>query len=190
LTHTVLGGVGAWYSANDGSGQQFPDAPCFVPSPAGELAPHASAFAARTYGTDPISAEGYAQIGISFRSSPPACDGPLDASGMSGVRFLIRSAESTTIRLGVGTVATNPIDDGGSCLSDCYDSFMIDVQAGDGWTEYYVDFATLRQGGWSGVPVPWDSSTILNLTWQKELSGGVNACFDFWVDDVAFYRDP
>ena len=56
------------------------------------------------------------------------------------------------------------------------------------WNEYYVPFYSLQQRPW-GVQRPFDAATILNLIWEAVVDGHQAACFDFWLDDVALYRD-
>ena len=188
LTYPVFGAVGGWYTVNDSVGRQFPTSQCFQSSSAGQLAPQASAFAAHTYGSGFLF-DGYAQLGVGFRTSPPACDEPLDASSASGVRFRIRSAFPQTLRFTVGTVATTPPENGGTCVSDCYNGYISDMQMADGWNEYYVPFASLLQQPW-GERHSFDAATILTLIWQAADSrNGQGSCFDFWLDDVAFYKD-
>ena len=77
----------------------------------------------------------------------------------------------------------------GSCTSGCYDAHgdyvMLDVD----WQLFKLPFVRLVQEGW-GSSAAFDPSQILALEWSAKTPPGMPAsCFDFWIDDVAFYAD-
>ncbi len=180
VTLPVFGGRGVWYVANDGGGFQFPRA-C-----TGEDASHGITrmpfgLAMHTMG---MGIQGYAELGVSFRSSPPACDRPIDASLAKGIKFrAVAAGASQVVRVGVLTVATNPPEDGGDCTSDCYQAYEYSVFLPDGISENVVPFDLLVGGGGAaGVFDSVQASTILNIVFRGQLP-----CFDFFIDDVFFY---
>jgi hypothetical protein len=194
VSQFVLGGRGAWYTAADTStGLIFPSPSsslCFVSSlliptdPTGGRALHA-------YGT---ALSGYGQAGISLRTGAPTCDEAMDASTMTGVRFRARATPGSTtgtawMRVSIGTAATNPVADSGTCVGTCYDAFGSYVTLTEQWSEYFVPFANVKQQGW-GTPATFDPSKLLSIIWDPEadLLETQASCFDFWIDDVAFYQ--
>ncbi len=194
VSQFVLGGRGAWYTAAaSGAGFIFPSpssALCFVSSlliptdPTGGRALHA-------YASDLM---GFGQAGISLRTGAPTCDEAMDASAMTGVRFRGRATPGSTtgtalMRVSIGTTATNPVTDSGTCVGTCYDAFGSYVTLPEQWSEYFVPFANLKQQGW-GTPAAFDPSQLLGIIWdpQADLLGTQASCFDFWIDDVAFYQ--
>jgi hypothetical protein len=170
----VLGARGAWYVASEGLGSTFPTSGCApVTSPATEFVDHASNAAMHFYGSGGFT---YAQIGIGLRSGAPACDQPLYALGMTGIRFWAKGTSSLQhVRFMIGTPEVTPPEYGGTCQVGCYNYPKVSELFNDEWREYLVPFAAL------GVFTP----TILTLIWESEQSD----CFDFWLDDVAFYKD-
>jgi hypothetical protein len=172
-----------WFAVNDGSGQQFP-LPCAIRSPlAGERGTN-NAWAMHTYG---FSAAGFqwAMIGRHLRG-PLGCKAPIDARGFSGIRFWAKGPG--TIRVAVATVVTTALEHGGTCRALCYDNHQTNVELSRAWATYEVPFGELVQLGY-GTPVQLDPSQILDVTWGPVDSTGFGGqCFDFWIDDVAFYR--
>ena len=142
----------------------------------------------RTYGKGfAFAPGGYSQVGISAKAGP-SCDLPVNASGFSGIRF--SAIGSGFVRFFIGTVETNPTTDFGSCQAGCYDGHGLIVPLADSWRTFRVPFSELTQEGW-GTPVPFDPAHILALQWSAKPAPGTPlpvSCFDFWIDDVAFYR--
>jgi hypothetical protein len=188
----VLNGRGAWFVANDGSGQQFPS-PCVTPSliPGGR---GASGTAMHTYGSGFATlSTGFAVLGVALHSGAPDCAGPVDATGYDGVEFWVRG--SGFVRFVVATLATTPISNSGECQSGCYDSHGALVPLTQEWSRVRVPFVKLAQEGW-GTVAAFERSKILTLQWSPKTLGGPPpsntapaSCFDFWIDDVAFYVD-
>ncbi len=187
----VLNGRGTWFSAADPTGDFFP-APCFAASHPdvsaiyGQLALH-------VYGSS-FQPGGYADMGVFFSTSSPACDRPLDARGMMGIRFFARTSAGAAqgfglIRVSVQTTATNPVDAHGTCTGNCYDAHGSYAYLGEKWMEYRIPFPLMKQQGW-GTPAALDVSQIWALIWtaKADMTGTVATCFDYWIDDVGFYQ--
>jgi hypothetical protein len=181
LTEPVFGGRGIWYVANDGSGLQFPTA---CPNgPAYGIFPIPGGKAIHTYGRD-FTGSGlpdyvaYAQIGLSFHTSAPECELPLDASRAVGIKFRAKGSVGTQmIIVTLQTVATTPPEWNGTCTASCYQGFTTQVPVGPEFMEITIPFSYFVPG-----PYAFDPATLLNITWSGQLP-----CFDFWIDDVAFY---
>lgn len=182
LTPPFLGGRGAWIVANDGQGQQYPGS-CVLPSLLSF-----GAHAMHTYGKGfPAALGGYSLIGLSVKAGSD-CSQPIDASGFTGVSF--RARGTGWLRFFVGSVETNPPLDFGICSGGCYDAHGAYRALSDEWQLFKIPFCELRQEGW-GQPAPFFPSHILALSWSaKQQPGDATpvSCFDFWIDDVAFYR--
>jgi hypothetical protein len=186
-SNLVFGAKGAWYVANDCSGSQFP-LPCVFPSPTAGWATHAAGLSMRTYGSG-FQPGGYAQLGVAFRSNAPACDGGIDAALADGVIFWARSEGTFTVRFSISTAATTPVADGGTCSSQCSDAHGVYLTMGPEWRVHVVWFSDLRQEGWGAV-APFDPSTISNFIWDALNPAPPPtqaSCFDFTLDDVAFF---
>lgn len=193
VTGKVLDGRGAWFVANDGTGQQYPG-PCVLPSVVPEHRPgDSSSYGMHTFGIGfQTLPDGFATLGVGLRTGPGPnrCEGPLDASGYTGVEFWVLG--SGHVRFVVATVATTPTSNFGSCQSGCYDSHGALVSLTPEWSLVRLPFSVLTQEGW-GTPVPFDASQILTLQWSPKAQGAAPgswtpaSCFDFWIDDVSFY---
>ncbi len=189
LTPPFLNGRGAWFTANDGSGQQFPDPACAAALPSLVAGRSANGkYAMHTYGKGfTLSPGGYSLVGISAKAGE-GCSQPVDASAFSGVQFTARG--DGFVRFFMGTVETNPVADFGTCQAGCYDSHGFIVPLGPAWQTYRISFSQLVQEGW-GAPAPFDPAHILTLQWSAKPAPGAPppvTCFDFWIDDVSFYR--
>ena len=178
LTLPILGGRGVWFVSNDATGEQFP-APCVLPTMQGM----------HTFGRDFDPAPGgWAQVGISMRSGAPACDGSIDASTMDGVRF--RAQGSGLVRFMVTTSAVVPPDQGGTCLENCFNSHGVYVNLNPNGAEYFYLFDDLRQEPW-GTQANFEASEVRALVWNARSPQNPSdpvECFDFWIDDVAFFK--
>jgi hypothetical protein len=187
VSNIVFGVKGAWYVANDCSGSQFP-LPCVLPSPTAGWTNHAPGRSMRTYGSG-FAPASHAQLGVAFRSNAPACDGGVNAAEAEGVVFFARGEGTQLVHFSISTAATTPVEDGGTCSSDCWDAHGMNLTVGPEWRLYYVRFNDLRQEGW-GSSAPFDPSTIRNFIWSARNPAPPAAqasCFDFTLDDVAFF---
>jgi hypothetical protein len=193
-TQFVLNGRGHWYSAPGPLGKFFP-APCFVTSIIDPSLAVDSKVALHVYGAKFMTG-GQADVGVFFRANAPECDQPLDASSMTGIRFKARTGtlaptDRGMFRVSVQTVATNPTSAAGTCTTGCSDAHGAYYYAlPDQWLDYHVPFSRLIQQGW-GQPATFDPSKILALVWspKADTTGATAGCFDYWIDDVAFYQD-
>jgi hypothetical protein len=190
----VFGAKGGWYTVNNCTGGlQFP-LPCATPSPSNDGSPHASAFAMHTFG-EGFAPDGFAQVGLALRSNAPTCDGALDAGAADGVSFWAKGAPAPIayqpIRFAIGTVATNPTTDAGTCTTGCWNAHGSFITVGPDWHQYFVRFSELAQENW-GTMVPFDRHAILGFVWaarHQDMPQAQASCFDFWIDDVAFFHD-
>jgi hypothetical protein len=108
---------------------------------------------------------------------------PFNASGFDGLRF--RAKGPATITVKIGTVATVPPEFGGICENKCWDQHNMVVRIGEDWGTFYLPWNRLQQGGW-GTDARFEAERVIALNWTASLS---QLPADFWVDDVAFYRE-
>lgn len=111
---------------------------------------------------------------------------PYDASKYDGIIFMAKG--KCDVRLNLTTVPIVPTYYGGKCDDEnqqCFDAhgkeFFIDHQ--DEWKEYRMDFSEAKQNGW-GLKADFDPSLILALQFFFKPNGE----FDFWVDNISFYK--
>ena len=95
------------------------------------------------------------------------------------------------LRFFIGTTAINPPGDLGTCEVGCYDAHGLSVSLTEAWGLSRIPFRYLSQEGWGSI-APFDASQILSVMWSATIERGSivpSGCFDFWIDDVAFYRE-
>jgi len=63
------------------------------------------------------------------------------------------------------------------------DSFGMVTQLRGDWQRFMVPFAEMRQGGWGMRADQFDLTGLMALS-----IGFAQGSWDFWVDDIAFYR--
>jgi hypothetical protein len=181
---TTDGRAGAWYTYNDetAAGTQEPTMGSdFAMTPV-DPPRESSSYAARTVGSGFITWG--AGLGVEI-----ADGGAYDASGFTGIRFFAKAGPDGTknIRFGVSEITTLP--EGGLCdeaADTCYDHFGNDLTLTEDWQEFVLPFSGMAQAAW-GTPSPAgaiDATQLYALEFSTETSGA----FDFWIDDVAFYR--
>jgi hypothetical protein len=83
-----------------------------------------------------------------------------------------------------------PTDRGGSCTGDScwnvYGSRAIQGKLSGAWQQFKIPFSSLdRELG--GMTPPFDPSQLMEISFKHE---GNNDHFDFWVDEIQFYKDP
>jgi len=81
-----------------------------------------------------------------------------------------------------------PAADGGTevTTSDaCWDGWMSETSVPTAWTLVKIPFSALKQGGWGKVGAKFMPDQLYGLTFQMPS----HASFDFWIDDVAFYKN-
>ncbi|HVY26437.1 MAG TPA: hypothetical protein VHB79_07775 [Polyangiaceae bacterium] len=124
---------------------------------------------------------------------------PMDASMYTGVMFWARKGDTAgaapTLRLIVNDVSTHEL--GGVCdpkaapgsggeMSDaCWDGWMTERALPSTWTLVKVPFSVLKQGGFGKKGEKIQPDKLYGLTFQMPNM----ATFDFWIDDVAFYKE-
>jgi hypothetical protein len=183
----IGGRSGVWFSFNDGtSGVQVPPASQpLLPmpdGPGGALALHTVGSGFTSFGSG---------IGANLNQSG-ATVLPYNASAYKGIRFTYASSGFGSVHLAVGTSATTPPANGGTCnatTETCFDDFQISVpptsfmgsSATPTFVTLEVPWPDLAQQGF-GTPVPFDPSTVLQLKWLF----GSSAPFDFILADVSF----
>jgi hypothetical protein len=200
----IGGRNGGWFTFNDGSGLQ-------LPAPDTEIVPQvldASAdlvlhttgegFSPATLLPDGTFAFG-AGVGAILAVDEASGDAvPHDASGYAGIvfSFSISFPSSTPVQLSflVGTSATTPVENGGTCTEGCFDDFGVvgSIPVSPFSFSGVVPFEALTQGGF-GTPATFDPATILSLKWIiafPDVGQPASANrFDFQLDDVAFTLD-
>lgn len=183
-TLPVLGGQGDWFTVNDGSGQQFPF-PCALASAA-----ETGGRAMHTFGQGFVSAAGgYSLLGFRLNSNQNGCKKAVDASQYTGIEFLARG--QGVLRFFIGTTAVNPPGDLGTCEVGCYDAHGLSISLNESWGLYRIPFRYLSQEGW-GTIAPFDPAQLLSVMWSAKVERGSivpSSCFDFWIDQVALYRE-
>jgi hypothetical protein len=186
------GRVGAWYSYNDATttGTQVPPAlqPGFAMSaitpPRGT-----STFAANTTGSG-FTTWG---AGIGFDLNNGGGDSgagkqPYDASQYKGITFWAKAGPSGigNIRMNVQDAQTAP--DGGICSTTatkgCNDHRGTAVLLTKDWKQFTFTFDSLKQMGF-GMAYPTFQT---NKLYAIQFQAGAKVTFDFWLDDIAFYK--
>jgi len=169
---------GLWYVNNDGTGTQAPTPGAeadgtFIAAPG---SPQSPAFALHTSGASFERWGAFAGTRLNASQSQPCT---YDLSSYDGLRFYAKGRGS--VRVNVGTTATTPIVDGGSCAgSECSD-FGVSVALSRDWNEVDIRFGSLTQPSWA-TPEEFDPGSGLRVSFWSE-----SEAFDFWIDDVQFY---
>lgn len=124
---------------------------------------------------------------------------PIDASAYTGVMFWARKGDSAgaapTLRLIVNDVTTHELGgvcdpkaapgSGGMMSSACWDGWMTEKALPSNWTLVKVPFSVLKQGGFGMKGEAIKPDKLYGLTFQMPNM----AAFDFWIDDVSFYKE-
>ena len=174
---TGSGRIGVWYAFNDGLGEQWP-APTLpgVPISTSEIpgGRGGSTRAMHTYG------QGFAGwgvgVGLDFAFDGTSY-GSYDASAFDGIRFWARSDTVQKLRVRVSTRPTTIVDYGGTCPAKWCGPHSRDFDVGASWVELSLPFNDLPQADFL-------RDELTNLQFMPLVEP-----FDFWIDDVRFYRD-
>jgi uncharacterized membrane protein YgcG len=197
-----LGGRGGgWFTFNDGTGTQTP-APGTPVLP--EVLDTSANFLLHTTGSGfapqgPLPDGSFAfgaAVGTNLRFDPTTGQVlPYDGSKYAGINFTFSTKSGPNFPLQVSffvaTSATTPVDQGGTCISACFDDFGFVgfVPPGDFSFTGGFSWGQLTQQGF-GTPVTFDPATIITLKWQVAFPNfGQSASddsFDFRLDDVTF----
>jgi hypothetical protein len=125
---------------------------------------------------------------------------PYNASSYSGVgfTFVMKTPPNAPVILAfyVQTSATIPIEQGGTCVFNCYDGFGVAGQVPydpNGFTlSVVIPWEVMHQTGY-GTPAVFDPTTFMSVNWLvsfadngQPLSSNV---FDLQIDDIAFAPD-
>jgi hypothetical protein len=179
------GRVGVWYAFNDKTGEQWP-APTApgVPIPT-SLIPGgrgASTRALHTYGKG-FSGWG-AGVGLDLAFDGVSY-GTYDASEFDGIRFWARSDTPQRLQVRIGTRSTKVAEYGGTCPREPCSPHAREFDVGVNWVELSLPFNDIAQLGAHSVEADFlrDELTHLQFIPQRLQP------FDFWIDDVRFYRD-
>jgi hypothetical protein len=180
------GRYGVWYAFNDGTGTQWP-----APSSPGipiedeelESKREASARAMHTYGSG-FSSWG-AGIGLDF-----AFDGATysthAAGHYDGIVFYARSSAPLEIDVRISSQQTALAQYGGTCEREPCAPHSRRFAVEQEWGAYRVTFNDIPRGFSSVHPADFMRGALLNLQFMP---ADAVSPFDFWIDDVAFYRD-
>lgn len=178
-----------WWSAYNDSADGGNTAQVPPPDPTGitPFAPTASGadFAACTSGTHGSLVD-YPYAGIGFNLNPSSTgDCTYDASRFTGIRFRARGDVKLWVKF--PSLATQPVDEGGTCQDSCYDDFGYVITVTPDWAEHTVPFSTAMQEGWGASAGPsLDASELLRIQFRTaDALPGTG--FEFCIDDVTFY---
>lgn len=179
----TMGRQGPWHIFNDqeNGGNQVPPFSSFAPQMSG---------AAGTQYAVHTSGEGYGFAGVGFDLNNPeatpesASSQAIDASGWDGIAFYAKG--SANLRLELPTRNFVPQDRGGSCANDCWNVYghRLSGPLSSDWQEYKVPFHGLQRE-LGGTDPAFDASQLMSISFKHE----GNAPFDFWIDEVRFYKE-
>lgn len=124
---------------------------------------------------------------------------PIDASDYTGVMFWARKGDTAgatpTLRLIVNDETTHELGGicdpkaapgaGGKASDACWDGWMTERAMASTWTLVKVPFSVLKQGGFGKKGEAIKADKLYGLTFQMPNM----AKFDFWIDDVSFYKE-
>jgi len=164
---------GFWSSFNDGTGTQQPASgapwhPTLIPGGRGS-----SRYAMHTKGGV------FTGWGVSSVVSLVE-NGCYDASAYAGVSFYARGPGR--VKVFVQMSETVPVEHGGSCEHNCFDSHIKAVELGRRWQRYTVVWHELSQQGF-GPPVTFDPKRLKAIVFGF---GPEDTPFDYWIDDLSF----
>jgi hypothetical protein len=160
--------VGFWglFKDTDSSGTFLPLMPAPRPQPTREnrIALHAVGGELRSWG---------ATVQFAFQ---PSC---YDASVYAGIAFSAKGPGRFYV--GVREVRVVPVQWGGTCMHDCYDTHQKKVDLSAHWQQFSLKWGELRQRGYNSPPL---DTTRINSFGFLIQSG--DTPFDIWLDDVKF----
>ena len=117
---------------------------------------------------------GYAGAGFTYTGTIP-----FDSSGYDGISFWAKGTGQ--IRAAVSIPATTDVMFGGTCTTECGDSFGLIVDVTPEWKRYEIRWSEISQSGW-GTAATFDERQMTGIDFGFE-SGWT---FDVWIDDVAY----
>jgi hypothetical protein len=116
-----------------------------------------------------------AVIQVAFQ---PSC---YDASSYAGISFSAKGPGR--IYAGMREVSVVPVQFGGTCTRDCYNSHQKKVDLSARWQTYTVLWSEMRQRGYSSTAI--DTSRLNGLAF---LIYSGDTPYDLWLDDVKFVK--
>jgi hypothetical protein len=176
--------IGVWYAFNDMKGEQWPAVTTpGVPIAISEIpgGRGASTRAIHTYG------KGFylwgAGVGVDFAFDGVSY-GSFDASAYDGIRFWARSEAPQKLLVRIGTRSTKVADYGGTCAREPCDPHAQLFDVGASWVELSLPFNDIKQIGPHSAEADFLRDELTHLQFMPQTQP-----FDFWIDDVRFYRD-
>ncbi len=121
-----------------------------------------------------MSQFGFAGVGFSFPGNMA-----VDSSEYDGVTFYAKGTGQ--IRVAVTIPATTDAQFGGTCATNCGDSFGFVVDLTPDWKQYTVPWTTLAQDGW-GTAATFEQSQMTGIDFG--FSSGWT--FDAFIDDIGY----
>jgi len=140
------------------------------------------------------SGDGYTYAGVGFdlnnatmvEESPQSQS--YDASAWDGLVFYAKGTANLRVEFSMKQFV--PTDRGGSCSGDAcwnvYGSRDIQGKLNDGWQQFKIPFSSLQRE-MGGTDPAFDAHQLMDISFKHE---GNNDRFDFWIDEVQFYKDP
>jgi len=139
------------------------------------------------------SGMGYTFAGLGFGlnnadSTPESAQSKAyDASAWAGVVFMVKAGSTGSASLRVEAPMRDfvPTERGGTCTGNCWNvyGFTVTTPLTTTWQEVRVPFASLQRE--SGSTPAFDPKQLMTISFKHT---GNNDRFDFWIDDVRFYK--
>ncbi len=165
----------------------------FSPNGGGELMPEAGGANDSQYAMH-MKGGGLDYAGMSFDlNNPDSTSGsmqskPFDASQYAGIVFMVKAGPNDTARLRVEVPTSDavPTENGGTCSDSCWNVYGWELpmpRPTSSWQEVKAPFAMMVRSDGSKTP-PLDKSKLMSISFRQI----EKANFDFWIDDVRFYK--
>jgi hypothetical protein len=180
------GRQGPWHTFNSGDsgGTQTPAGPTLIPVPGG---------ANESTSALHFTGKGYMFAGIGFDlnnadAAPESAQSKAyEASSWTGVAFMAKggATDSAKLRIEIPMRDFVPSDRGGTCSGTCWNvhGFQMPNALSSSWQEVKVPFSSLVREDGAKTPA-FDAKQIMSISFKHH-----DAPFDFWIDDVRFYKD-
>lgn len=186
------GRLGGWYDYDDESGGSQ--------TPVGDdLLPESGGVDAEGYALH-VEGGGYGTWGSGYGMVFVA-DCAYDGSLYDGITFWARgtveadpdasgdppSGDREVIKVLLTETNVVPLEIGGECdekQGECWDSHKVRISVGPCWRRYVLPFSEFEQDGWGLDTGELDLDRLFNLSFEI----AQNHVYDYWLDEVAFYR--
>jgi hypothetical protein len=176
----VEGRLGYWYTYNDTTGKQTPEAMMPFTMSAPVKPRTGSKFAAETKGS------GFTDYGAGMGfdlSAMGTTKSAYDASKYTGITFYAMAGTGGDKALRVNVSDKNTATEAGTCKK-CNDHFGASIALTEDWQQYTIKFSDMKQQQF-GDPQPAITTTAL---YSIQFQTGKNVTFDVLVDDIAFSK--